>query len=35
MSTRDSERLAFAARIIFYGTLWYMGVYAFYLTGGA
>lgn len=35
MSIKDDERLAFAGRVIFYGVMFYMAVYAFYLTGAA
>ena len=35
MSIKDEERLAFAGRVIFYGAVFYMAVYAFYLTGAA
>lgn len=35
MSIRDEERLAFAGRVVFYGVVFYMAVYAFYLTGAA
>ena len=33
MSIKDSERLLFAARVVFYSALFYMAVYAFIKTG--
>jgi hypothetical protein len=33
MSKRDTERMTTAARVIFYGSLFYVAVYAFYLIG--
>lgn len=35
MSIKDDERLALAGRVVFYGVVFYMAVYAFYLTGAA
>lgn len=35
MSIKDGERLAFAGLVVFYGVVFYMAVYAFYLTGVA
>ena len=33
--SKDDERLAFAGRVVFYSVVFYMTVYAFYLTGAA
>lgn len=33
MSIKETERLAFIGRVVFYGALFYMGVLAFQMTG--